>query len=98
MRKCDTCYTNDGHHDLVCQKPRETEPLPESAGWVDADVLPKHGTMVIANCTPLYGDPYVTGCYFERGEFYDQGKTVRVSHWMAMPNPPNGRDQRQERR
>jgi hypothetical protein len=59
------------------------------AGWVDVDVSPENRTMVIANCTPIYGTPYVTGCWFERGEFYDQGKTVRVSHWMAMPEPPN---------
>ncbi len=35
MSKCNTCYTNNEHHDLVCQKPKEdgNAPVrPESAG------------------------------------------------------------------
>ena len=57
--------------------------------WIDVDQeTPENSTMVIAFCTPLYGDNYVTGCYFSNNEFYDQGKTVRVSHWQSMPEPP----------
>ena len=61
----------------------------EPAGWVSSEIEPPERTMVIANCTPIYGDAYVTECWFENGEFYDQGRTVRVSHWMRLPPPPN---------
>jgi hypothetical protein len=57
--------------------------------WISVDDrLPDNRTMVIAYCIPLYRDDYVTVCWYENGEFYDQGKTVRVEQWQLMPGIP----------
>lgn len=57
--------------------------------WISIDdKKPEDRTMVIAHCSPLYGDEYVTGCWYESGEFYDQGRTVTVKNWKNMPKVP----------
>lgn len=60
--------------------------------WIDAEkVLPKKNKRILICATPMYEDSFVdTGEYF-RDDFYINGRSVRVSHWMPLPRLPDAK-------
>lgn len=50
---------------------------------------PEAGQMVIGYLNPLYDDSCIEVVLYKGDDFIDvNGRTVRVSHWIPLPEPP----------